>query len=149
LRQNDATAAAGRDRLNITLPGLIDAAPAATTDRRLALDALQAAIADVGSWDSGAGQRESDLLARDDQGRLHELANLGDCPSNALELLDELEEERHTHLAQAAALLAAIDALPALPYVASPTLPEQQLPAARAPYGDDPTVLEADQCVPG
>lgn len=145
LRQNYATAAAGRDRLNTTLPDLIDAARAATTDRQLALDALQAAIADVGSWDSGAGQLESDLLARDEQGKLQDLENLADSQSNDVELLDDLEDERQTHLAQAAALLTAIEALQALPYVDSPTLTEEQLAAARAQYGDDLTILEAYQ----
>ncbi|HTO19475.1 MAG TPA: PilC/PilY family type IV pilus protein [Pseudomonas sp.] len=145
LRQGYADAAAGRDRLNTTLPDLIAAARAATTDHQATLEALESAIADAGAWDDGAGQLESELLARDEQGKLQDLQNLADSQANDVDLLAEHEAERLTHLARAAALLLEIEALQAQPYVDSPALSDEQLAAAREQYGDDLTILEAYQ----
>ena len=145
LRQDYVTAAAGRDRLNATLPNLIAAASAATTDRQAALNDLQSAITSAGIWDSGAGQLESELLARDEQGKLQDLQNLADSQANDIRLLAEHEAERQQHLVNATVLLAAIEALQAQSYADSPAMTDEQLAAAREQYGDDLTILEVYQ----
>lgn len=145
LRRDYADAAAGRDRLNVTLPGLIADARAATADRKVALDDLQSAIAAIGPWGGSAGQLESELLARDEHGKLEALQKRADDQAHHVKLLAEHDAERQKHLAQAAALLAAIEALQAQPYVNSPDMTQEQRTAAREQYGDDLTILEAYQ----
>src|SRR5690606_37429758 len=83
--------------------------------------------------------------ARDEQGKRQRLADQAASQERDAQLLDQLADQRDAHQAAAAALLAEIEALQALPYVDTPALSEAQLAEARARYGDDLTVLEAYQ----
>lgn len=133
--------AARRDQLIQGLPALLTALD--TGDPAARAQALEALSRAAGVVADGAGIDE--LLARDEQGKRQRLADQAASQERDAQLLDQLADQRDAHQAAAAALLAEIEALQALPYVDTPALSEAQLAEARARYGDDLTVLEAYQ----